>query len=253
MLSKATATGFVLVVFSQIVAGQLPRPEFDAASVRESQTLEAGGSLRFMPDGGIQAQGIPVRTLIHVAFSLQPYQVVGAPDWSRNLRYDVRAKPARPVTRDQTRAMLQTLLVERWRLAFHRERRQLDGFQLVRVKQGILGPHLKRSQLDCEKVMAVEPACRVGGITVDSMKVNGAPIWNLLQEAIAVTGAPVSDQTGLVGTYDVELRWCSELSSCDDHPSFFTALEEQLGLRLERQRVDEDVFVVDRLERAGPN
>ena len=253
MQKMAAAAAVGLIFFAPIVIGQSAGPAFDAASVKENRTPEAGGTLRFMPDGGIRAQGVPVRTLINIAFSLQPYQVVGAPGWSRDLRYDVQAKPAQPVTRDAARAMLQALLIERWRLAFHRERRRLDGYRLIRSSPRALGPSIKRSSFDCEKLMAVEAACRAGGITVDSIKAHGAPIWNLLQAATAVTGAPVSDQTGLTGTYDFELRWCNGLDPCDDRPSFFTALQERLGLRLERQLVDEDVFVVDRLDRPDPD
>jgi len=78
-------------------------------------------------------------------------------------------------------------------------------------------------------------------------------MWILLQEVIAVAGAPVDDTTGLGGTYDFELLWSNELAPSGDPPSFVTALQEQLGLRLERHSVSDEVFVVDRLERAGPN
>ena len=209
--------------------------------------------MRIMPDGGIQVQALPVRSLITIAFDLQPYQLVNAPEWSREARYDVQAKPARPAPRAQTMAMLQALIIERFGLVFHRERRPLDGFRLVRSSDERLGPNIRPSQIDCEKVSATEPACREARITVDSMKAVGSPMWILLQEVIAVAGAPVDDATGLAGTYDFELQWSNELAPSGDRPSFFTALQEQLGLRLERRPITADVFVVDRLERAGPN
>ena len=242
-----------LIALAAGTLGQSVRPEFDAASVRPSPSLQAGGTMRIMPDGGIQVQGLPVRHLITIAFGLQPYQLVNAPEWSREARYDVQAKPARPATRTQTMAMLQALVIERFGLMFHRERRQLDGFRLVRANNERLGPNIRPSQIDCEKVAATEPACREARITVDSMKAVGSPLWSLLQEVIAVAGGPVDDATGLAGTYDFELLWSNELAPSDDRPSFFTALQEQLGLRLERRSVTEEVFVVDRLERAGPN
>ena len=85
------------------------------------------------------------------------------------------------------------------------------------------------------------------------MKAVGSPTWILLQEVMAVAGAPVDDGTGLAGTDDFELQWSNELAPSGDRPSFFTALQEQLGLRLERRPITADVFVFDRLERAGPN
>jgi uncharacterized protein (TIGR03435 family) len=102
-------------------------------------------------------------------------------------------------------------------------------------------------------MMTTEPRCRDGGIGVDSLKATGASIWVLLQLAIAIERGPITDETGMPGTYDLELRWCNDLTSCDDRPSFSTALQEQLGLRLERRRVVENVLVVDRLERADSN
>ena len=253
MVSRRAATGLALIALAAGTLGQSVRPEFDAASVRPSPSLQAGGTMRIMPDGGIQVQGLPVRHLITIAFGLQPYQLVNAPEWSREARYDVQAKPARPATRTQTMAMLQALVIERFGLMFHRERRQLDGFRLVRANNERLGPNIRPSQIDCEKVAATEPACREARITVDSMKAVGSPLWSLLKEVIAVAGGPVDDATGLAGTYDFELLWSNELAPSDDRPSFFTALQEQLGLRLERRSVTEEVFVVDRLERAGPN
>ena len=77
-----------------------------------------------------------------------------------------------------------------------------------------------------------EPKCRESGITVDSMKAAGAPMWILLQEVVAVAGAPVDDATGLAGTYDFELVWSNELAPAGDRPSFLMALQEQLGRRL---------------------
>ena len=101
--------------------------------------------------------------------------------------------------------------------------------------------------------MATTPKCRQGGITVDTLTVFGAPMWNLLQVVIAKVGAPVSDETGLTGTYDMQLRWSNEIAPGDDRPSIYTALQEQLGLRLERRRVTTEVLVVDRLERPTPD
>ena len=94
---------------------------FDVASIKESTSLEAGGTMRLMPDGGVRVQHLPARALI---------------------------------------TMLQALLVERFQLAFHREGREVDGFALVRVRADRLGRDLKPSELNCEKDMATTPRCR---------------------------------------------------------------------------------------------
>jgi uncharacterized protein (TIGR03435 family) len=231
----------------------LAQVEFDVASVKESTSFETGGSLRLMPDGGVRAQNIPLRSLITIAYQLQPYQLVNAPGWASDTRYNVEAKPAASVPRAQIFPMLQALLVERFGLAFHRESRQMDGFALVRARADRLGPDLKPSALNCEKDMLTTPACRQGGITADTMTAAGAPIWNLLQLLVAKVGAPIGDETGLTGTYDMQLRWSNDLAPADDRLSIYTAVQEQLGLKLERRRVTAEVVVVDRLERATPD
>lgn len=226
---------------------------FDVASIKESTSIETGGSLRLMPDGGVLARNIPARSLITIAYQLQPYQLVNAPGWTSGMRYDVDAKPALAASREQIYEMLQALLVERFRMVFHRERRELDGFALVRLRGDRLGPDIKPSELNCEKDMATVPRCRQGGITGDTMTANGAPLWSLLQLVISKVGAPVSDETGLAGAYDFQLRWSNEVAPADDRPSIFTALQEQLGLRLERRRTTTEVLVVDRFERPSPD
>jgi uncharacterized protein (TIGR03435 family) len=227
--------------------------QFDVASIKESQSLDAGGTMRFMPDGGIRGQNIPARSLIATAYELQPYQLVGAPDWARNTRYDIEARPGDAATREQSLVMLQALLVQRFRLAFHRESRQIDGFALVRAREGGLGPNLRPSNVDCEQAFSSTPSCREGRITSDTMKMVGAPMRSLAQFVINEVGAPVSDEAQLAGTYDVELRWSNEVAPADDRQTIYTALQEQLGLRLERRRVMVEVLVVDRMERASSN
>ena len=89
----------------------LAQVAFDVASVKESTSLDAGGTMRFMPDGGVRAQNLLVRGLITIAYQLQPYQLVNAPGWASEIRYNIEAKPAASIPREQSYAMLQALLV----------------------------------------------------------------------------------------------------------------------------------------------
>ena len=176
----------VALVLQTAVTAQLA---FDVASIKESQSLDAGGSLRLMPGGGLTARHIPVRTLINVAYHLQPFQVVDAPQWTRERYYDVTARPAGAATREQTFLMLQALLTDRFKLAFHRENRQLDGFALVRAGTGPLGPGLRATSVDCGARATIAPQCRDGEITSSSMRAFGVPIWSVLQLVISEVGA----------------------------------------------------------------
>jgi uncharacterized protein (TIGR03435 family) len=233
--------------------------EFDAASIKESKSLSGGGTLRFMPGGGITSEHVPARAYINTAYELQSFQLVGAPEWTRNTYYDIVAKPAggATATREQTLAMLQTLLRDRFKLTFHREKRQMDGFALVRARPGESGPSLRPSTVNCETPAVPDPRCRQNFFSVEApintMKQVGYPIRRLLLEVVNAMGAPASDETGLTGTFDIDLRWSTDVAPADDLPSFATALQDQLGLKLERQRVTEDVFIVDRIERPTPD
>jgi uncharacterized protein (TIGR03435 family) len=195
------------------------------------------------------------RFLITIAYGLQPFQLAGAPAWANETYYDINAKPApgSATSREQMSDMLQALLVERFKLTFHREARLVDGFALVQVQRGTLGRDLKASALDCEKTPALR-ACAQGGSSGTAFRASGVPMWSLVQVVLVpAVNAPVVDETGLSGTYDVNLRWSNDASPTDDLPSVFTAVQEQLGLRLERRRVSAEMFVVDRLERPTPD
>jgi len=253
---------FASCAVSGFVAAQSPTApapvEFDAASIKENKTLDAGGTFRLMPRGiGITAQHMPARNLITIAYQLQPFQLLAAPDWARETAYDINAKTGHTAAREQLFVMLQALLTDRFKLAFHRETRQLDGFALVRLRANSLGPTLRPSSLDCATASSAIPRCRQGGITTSptsgSAKLSGSPIWSLLQIIISQVGAPVSDDTQLTGNFDIELRWSNEVAPSDDLRSIYTALQEQLGLKLERRRVSSEVFVVDRFEHPSPD
>jgi uncharacterized protein (TIGR03435 family) len=137
MWLRAFRPAFALMLVAPAVLAQAA---FEVASIKESPSLEAGGSMRMLPDGGVRAGNLALRGLITIAYQLQPYQLVNAPGWVSETRYNIEARPSAKVPREQTYAMLQTLLVERFRFAFHRERREVDGFALVRVRADRLGP-----------------------------------------------------------------------------------------------------------------
>ena len=228
---------------------------FDVASIKENRSDERSPTgLRRSPDGGLQAQRFPARLLITVAYRLQPFQLLGVPDWTNDTFYDINARPAAGSTtsREQMSDMLQALLVDRFKLAFHRETRLTDGFALVPVKSGALGPDLRASTVDCEQTPAAAACRQVPGLN-NTFVVRGAPMWSLVQELVVALNAPVVDETGLSGPYDFNLRWSPDAAVTDDVPALPTALQEQLGLKLERRRTAAAFFVVDRFERPAPD
>jgi len=224
---------------------------FEVASIKESTDIRDGGGGRLRPIFAMNH--VSARNYVTLAFQLEAYQLVGAPAWMATTYYDVQARTAASATRDQTFEMLQTLLRERFQLRFHRESRQLDGFALVRA--GEFGPNLRRSSVDCEKVFATTPRCKEGAFNTNGMyKAVGVPIFSLVQVVVInqVQG-PVVDETRLDGPFDIELRWSPDLAKTDDAPSIFTAVQEQLGLKLERTRVPTEMFVIDHVEKPTPD
>jgi uncharacterized protein (TIGR03435 family) len=85
------------------------------------------------------------------------------------------------------------------------------------------------------------------------MTVNGGPIWTVVNVLVSHLGAPVIDETKLTGPFDIDLRWSPDMAPTGDLPSIYTALQEQLGLKLERRRVPSEMFVVDHVERPAPD
>ena len=246
------ALALLVVAASMTLHGQVA---FDVASVKESTSLETGGSLFFLPEGGVRASNMAARGLISIAYELESYQLLNAPAWSSDTRYNIEAKPADKATREQTSLMLQALLAERFKLTFHREKREVDGFALVRAQKERLGPQLRVSEFDCQnqKAFQTTPACRSGRVGGDQARLIGTTPATIVQIVVNTVRAPVSDETGLTGRYDVDLHWSNEVAPTDDRPSIYQALQDQLGLKLERRRVMTDVFIVDRLERAAPD
>jgi uncharacterized protein (TIGR03435 family) len=180
--------------------------------------------------------------LIAFAFELQDFQLAGAPDWSNRTFYDITARPASTVTRAQGREMLRTLLIQRFNLEFHHERRQLNGFALVRAgsAQG-----LKTSNVDCEVTVSSTPECRDSTVGDGYIKMSGAAMSSLIAVLLREVSAPIEDRTALTGRFDIELRWSRDPAASAELPSIYTAIREQLGLKLEPQRVPGDVFVID--------
>jgi uncharacterized protein (TIGR03435 family) len=228
-------------------------PAFEVASIKENTSITDGGGGRLMPGGGIAMKHLPARQYVTLAFQLEQYQLVGTPAWMATTYYDVQAKVASTATRDETFRMLQALLRDRFQLRFHRESRELDGYSLVMIRAGELGPNLHRSSVDCEKTFATTPRCREGFITGGTFKTVGAPIYTLVNVIVGQTRAPVLDQTELGGTFDLDLHWSPELAATDDATSIFTALREQLGLKLERTRVPTEMLVIDHVEKPTPD
>jgi len=260
------------------VFAQAPRPEFEVASIK----LNKSGDLRSMivpPGGGkFTANNIPLQFLVTVAFQIKDFQLMGAPAWLRSERYDIVAKAAGNPGRDEVEKMLQTLLEDRLQLKVHHETKDLPVYSLVVAKAGKLheaegecGPRPDGPPPPPEP--GNPPTAPCGGFFMFPGHLSGqkVPIEQLLDPLSRFTGRNVLDKTNLTGKYDIDLQYTPEqdqfqappggappgmpsLPPIDPNgPSLFTALQEQLGLKLESQKGPVEMIVIDHVEKPSEN
>jgi uncharacterized protein (TIGR03435 family) len=197
-------------------------------------------------------EGESVEAMLRFAYGVQRSQIVGAPEWMRSERWDVTGVPDTPGKPNlpQFQSMMRKLLAERFSLAVHREQREMPVFALT-VARG--GPKLQKSAGDPN----AGPGS--GGSTVNGIEDHHYTNTSMTALALMLmiyTDRPIVDQTGLQGRYDFLLRWTKDETAAtapDAPPGFFTAMQEQLGLKLEPTKAPADVLAIDKVERPGAN
>lgn len=244
---------------------------FEVASVRRNVSGDTNMRVR-MPPGRFEATNILIRDLIRMAHGLQSYQLVDGPEWLTTERYDIIGTADRAYAPDaegappEVIAMIRTLLAERFGVRLRTESRVLPVFELrVARNDGRLGQGMRRVDVDCEaEARRAVPQPGAGGTTPTSACTVRVASTQLMgrgmtpaQIATAMSripglDRPVVDRTGLTGTYDVDVQWNPDPAS-QDVPGVFTAIQEQLGLRLQPERGAVDVFVIAGVARPAEN
>jgi uncharacterized protein (TIGR03435 family) len=237
-------------------------PSFDVVSIRRNMSGHDGGGGR-PRGGGYTFTNVTVRSLISLGYGLPFDRILGGPSWMASDRYDIDASGKESTTLQETGVKVRSLLRDRFRLAVHMDRRDLPVYLLVLARaDGRLGPGLRRSSVDCtdpearrNAVAAARDARIVCGLTFDPgvFTAGGVAISTILGELTAASGRAVIDRTGLTGNYNIELKWTPQPDPNSDNVSIFTAVQEQLGLKLESGSAPLDVVVIDRIERPTEN
>jgi uncharacterized protein (TIGR03435 family) len=241
MRSPARVTCYL--PFAATVWSQVADPTFEAATIKRSAPPTDGRTTGQMirDPGRVSYSYVTLQNLFAQAYRVKNFQIVG-PNWLDSERFDVVATLPKNTSDDQLREMLQTLLRERFRLAFHRESKAMSAYVLLPGKGG-------------PKLSAVGE--RIGGVRTTSSanrrhlsgKVSMPYFAGLLSNML---DRPVVDMTGLTGVYDLDLEWSvydATGGATDDPPSLFTVLQEKLGLRLESRKAPADLYVIDHVER----
>lgn len=259
-------------------------PAFDVASVRPNvagKTTE----IRQTPNGRFSATNASLRELILRAYGLHRSQIAGLPDWAETERYDIDARASSPPA-DGPEAllpMLRTLLVERFRLRARIEMRELPAYVVVFSQPDKrLGAQIRPTQADCtegrvvteEEIRAAArdgwPPCGMvfvlsfttggpDGVVKMRLRRSAVAMPDFARSLVNAVDRPVVDRTGLAGRYDIEYSYAprpnaeSTIAVAQNVPSLGAALEEQLGLKLESERTEVPVVVIESVERPTEN
>ena len=242
---------------------------FETASVKANRSGEAGMSAG-RRGSRYTAVNTPLKFLILSALNIgfESSRVIGGPEWIESERFDIAAAVPEGARPADIPRMIRTLLEQRFHLAVHAETRETPIYALRLARtDGKLGPRLTPSALDCAALLAGRgagaplppqadgrPTCRVS-TSGRSFQAGGSSIAVLAAILPQHVGRSVEDRTGLIGLFDFDLEFSPEgrdigaTPVVGDPPSIFTALQEQLGLKLESTRAPVEVFVIDKVER----
>ncbi|MBI2687451.1 MAG: TIGR03435 family protein [Acidobacteria bacterium] len=253
-LVAALATPVVIgVLRAQTGAGY----RFEVASIRPAAPGYGSSTSINTNNSRLTTRNASLFSLITFAYRVQSYQVIGAPDWARDDRYDIAAKydtaeeagiPASDQKRQETRndrisARMRNLLAERFQLKLREDTKELPIYGLVEDRGG----HKLKPEPQGSGSMNVNQNNGNG-----TLRGEGVPVNRLATTLSGILGRPVVDETGLTELYAMDLKWSSEAAN-ESGPSLFTALREQLGLKLESKKGPVTIYIVERVEKPSEN
>jgi uncharacterized protein (TIGR03435 family) len=276
--SPAAAATPASAVPPAVAATPTPAPSskplvFEVSTVKPSKP-QMGDSMMMFTADGVSITGIPLRMVIREAFGIEDDRIIGEPGWVKSSSFDIEAKVAaedvprlKGISFDQRRQMLIPLLEERFGLKIHHETREMPEYDLVIAKGGV---KMNASKPDDPPGHGQHMLMSGGSGHIESQGTGTQPLAHLLSSQL---GRSVEDKTGLTGNYDYKLDWTPDDAAATaaqaadggqpgagnatppdtPGPSLFTALQEQLGLKLEPRKGSVDVIVIDHIEQPSAN
>lgn len=242
-------------------------PDFDVASVKQNKSDSNNMSWGYTSDG-ISIMNLSLANVIASAYGIQPYLISGGPSWINSTGFDLDAKVAAPdvetfkkLSPAQHRLMLQKLLADRFHLAVHNETKTLPVYDLVVASEG---PKFKAAAPDPPPPADADPSDPSKQRAMLSfgsgmLKLQDMPFSSFVTQLSSAVNRTVIDKTSLTGKYDISLKWTpdnqppSDKSSDEQVPGLFTAVKEQLGLKLESAKGPVDTLVIDHVEMPTAN
>jgi uncharacterized protein (TIGR03435 family) len=271
---KYRIAGFLLAA---TVSYAQTQSSFEVASIKPSNSADRRPLIRNEPGGRFTAANVTAKRLIKWAYNIKDFQISGGPGWMGSDLFDIAAKPegsAKPV---QIPRMVQSLLADRFQLVTRRETKEMPVYTLVVAKNG---PKFKDASDSDPNIIDLGNRPDLAGrgarprftiIRRGRLTAQGATMAGLAFDLSDFLGRAVVDKTGLAGTYDLKLEWVPDeyqvamFSAMGvpegfgapppdwQGPSLFTALEEQLGLKLDSQKGPVEIFVIERIEKPTEN
>ena len=239
------ASLLALAVFTGVACAAQSQPAFEVASIHRN--VHGGDARVDVTPGRVTMNNATLRTLIRNGYDIQNFQFAGGPSWLDSDAFDISATIAdhAEVSEAQYRALVRAILADRFQLKVHWETRQGDVYALVVAKGG-------------SKLKVADPSREPGLNTNISahegrMIATNAPVFYLSSVLGNKLSHPVIDKTGLQGKYDWTLVWDPEPGADSTEPSIFTAVQEQLGLKLDAQKGPVQMLVIDSVERPSEN
>jgi len=232
-------------------------PSFEVATIKPSKPDVPGVGFR-LNGLNFSTLNTTLSNLITFAYGLHARQIIGAPEWSEHDKYDISGKPdgEGAPSADQWKIMLQKLLADRFQLKFHRDQKELSVYAITVAKTG---PKMTKSDSDVLRTLSFRQlgALVGGGASMDDLA-------QLFQGA--VLDRPVVNQTGIPGRFDFTLNWTPDEFQFAGmgikpppppenapNPDLFTAIQQQIGLKLESTKAQKEVLVIDRVEKPSEN
>jgi len=262
---------FALVVGALTVVGQTPdtafqrSPSFDVVSIKTHiATGPEGVRVTPGPGGRLTITNVSLRLLIMFAYGIQDSQLFDVPEWADTATFDITAKADRDVPGGDLFAMLRPVLRDRFKLAVRQSSREIPVYALAVARtDGAVGANLKSSEVNCSGAVKVGAQACQFNTGFGSIRARGMPLSALARAMSQFAGRVVVDRTGRVGPQDFDLTWTPDRVRAADGPpivengrtidpngpSLFTAVQEQLGLKLDTRKEFVDVLIFEHAEK----
>jgi len=222
----------------------LSQQQFEAASIKLNRSGNRASG-EHTSHGTLTVTNDTLKELVEFAFDVKDFQLTGGPRWFDTDHYDIVAKISRDIGDSELKSLTRSLLADRFRLRVHREKREVTAYSLVIARKGARpGPKLS------EHSGAGEFSSNT---TSHSLQATNATTGALAASLSRILGRPVADNTGLKGAYDYKVEWPADEPADSSTSGIFSALQDQLGLKLDATKSPVQILVIDGAERPSEN